>query len=94
MWRSVAGEMFDPAVNLGIHNAGTAGGGETCDRRVRFIQNKCSLEKRTCAAIAETIEERVGPTTLPLSIQRQVLGVGVGRNLHSRIPLRCTMNHQ
>ena len=32
MGRSAAGEMVEPGVDLRVHNAGTEGSSETCDR--------------------------------------------------------------
>ena len=55
---------------------------------MRSNQNEYRLGKRTGATVAEAIEERVRPTTLAVSVQRQVLGVGVRGHLHSRVPLR------
>lgn len=39
----------------------------------------------TGTAVTEASEERVGPFTLATAVQRQVLGVRVGRNLHSLV---------
>ena len=43
--------------------------------------------KPTGATVTEASKERVGPTTLGIRVQRQVLGVIVGRDLHSCMSL-------
>ena len=47
------------------------------------------MDRHTGSAFTETSEEWMGPFTPATGVQRQVLGVGVGCNLHS-----CMSLHQ
>ena len=54
---------------------------------MRCNQNGRGLGRPTGATLVETSEERVGPITLAVRLQRHVLGVGVGSDLHPRVSL-------